>query len=118
MLVPLVHMQSQHEVYRFYCDQCDYKAATKGNMNVHKQAKHEGIQYSCDQRVIQLDCDQCEYKATQKFNLRMHIQLKHIGIVYSCDHTSMLLGFINNQYTKISNLIVNNVSTKQQKRVI
>ena len=72
MLVPLVHMQSQHEVYRFFCDQCDYKAATKGNMNVHKQAKHEGIQYSCDQ-FIKLDCDQWECK------------LKHKGIVYSCD---------------------------------
>ena len=54
-------------------------------MNVHKQAKHEGIQYSCDQSVIQFDCDQCEYNATQKFNLRMRIQLKHKGIVYSCD---------------------------------
>ena len=66
-----VHMQSQHEVYRFYCDQCNYTAATKGKMNVHKQAKHEGIQYSCDEGVIQLDCDQCEYKETQKISVRM-----------------------------------------------
>ena len=50
---------------------CDYKAVTKGNMNVHKQAKHEGIQYSCDEGVIQLDCDQCEYKETQKISVRM-----------------------------------------------
>ena len=57
--------------YIDFCDQCGYKAATKGNMNVHKQAKHEGIQYSCDEGVIQLNCDQCEYKEIQKFNLRM-----------------------------------------------
>ena len=88
---------------------CDYKAATKGNMNVHKQAKHEGIQYSCDQ-FIKLDCDQWECK------------LKHKGIVYSCDQCDCKAPYKhafrikNNQYTRISNLIVNNVNTKQQKR--
>ena len=59
------------EKYRFYSDQCEYNATTKGNMKMHKQAKHEGIQYSCDEGVIQLDCDQCEYKETQKISVRM-----------------------------------------------
>ena len=95
---------------------CDYKAATKGNMNVHKQ-------YNCDQSVIQLDCNQCNVSTKQHkssiwecmFSWNTKDSYIVVTSVTTKPHTSMLLGFINNQYTRISNLIVNNASTKQQK---
>ena len=63
------------------------------------------------------------YKTTQKSSLSnkstQNQYMKESCIVVTSvttkPHTSMLLGFINNQYTRISNLIVNNESTKQQK---
>ena len=79
---------------------------------MHKLSKHEGIIF---------DCDQCVYKATKKSPLSNKNQnMKESSLVVtsvtSKHRTRRLLGFINNQNTGISNLNVNNVSTKQQKR--
>ena len=38
-------------------------AATSGNLNIHKQYKHEGIRYTCDQ---------CDFMATQSGHLKRH----------------------------------------------
>jgi hypothetical protein len=70
---------------------------------------------------IIFDCDQGVYKATQKSSLSNKNQnMKESSLVVtsvtSKHRTRRLLGFINNQNTGISNLNVNNVSTKQQKR--
>ena len=79
---------------------------------MHTLSKHEGIIF---------DCDQCVYKATQKSplsnkNQNMKESRLVVTSVTSKHRTRRLLGFINNQNTGISNLNVNNVSTKQQKR--
>ena len=34
------HRESIHEGVRYPCDQCDYKATTKGNIKKHKISKH------------------------------------------------------------------------------
>ena len=54
-------MESNHEVIKFNCDQCDFKGKHKRNLLAHKKSIHEGIKF---------DCDQCDYKATTKGSLR------------------------------------------------
>ena len=34
------HVESIHEGVRYSCDQCDYRATTKGNLKRHEMFKH------------------------------------------------------------------------------
>ena len=34
------HVESIHEGVRYSCDQCDYRATTKGNLKRHEMSKH------------------------------------------------------------------------------
>ena len=61
---------------KYACNQCDYKAAQKGNLTQHIQSKHEGLKY---------DCNQCDYQATTLSNLTIHIQAKHEGVKHACN---------------------------------
>ena len=53
------------------CHQCDYKAATKQHLEIHKHTKHEGIRYSCGQ---------CVYRATSMQAQKNHKKVKHEGV--------------------------------------
>ena len=53
------HQESKHEVVRYECDKCDYKATQMGNLKTHKESEHKCVRY---------ECDKCDYKATQLSN--------------------------------------------------
>jgi hypothetical protein len=61
---------------RFRCNMCDKDYAGARSLNLHKQAKHEGLGYGCDQ---------CAYTASQQVHLATHKQVKHEGVRYGCD---------------------------------
>ena len=61
---------------KYPCDQCNYKATYKSNLNTHLKSKHKGIKYPCEQ---------CDYKASFKVALLTHLKSKHEGIKYPCD---------------------------------
>ena len=90
--------------YKYVCNQCDFKAAKKGNMTKHIQSRHEGMKYACNQcdyktrkhssltvhiesrhEGVKYACYQCDYQATQQSSLKVHIQAKHEGIKYACN---------------------------------
>ena len=70
------NMSGNHEVVKFPCNQCDFKASKKGNLMTHLKSRHKGLKYPCDQ---------CDYKATDKGNLSRHLKSKHEGVKYPCD---------------------------------
>ena len=37
--------KNKYEEIGFSCDQCEYNAKIKANLNNHKQSKHEGVRY-------------------------------------------------------------------------
>ena len=68
-------LHTKQEVIRYPCNNCDYQATTKGNLQTHIQSTHEGIKFPCKE---------CEYQATQQIHLQTHIKLKHKGIRGRC----------------------------------
>lgn len=54
----------------FQCDQCNYAATKRGNLNAHINAIHEQIK--------NFSCDQCEYASARRQDLA-----KHVGGVHS-----------------------------------
>ena len=63
------HLKTDHPDNKlFECDSCDYKCNMKGNMKVHKAAKHEGTL---------LNCDKCDYKTKWKPRFLEHIRVSH-----------------------------------------
>ena len=50
------------------CSDCDYKTASKGNLQHHINSTHEGIEY---------ECSQCTKKCTSRGNLKSHIKTVH-----------------------------------------
>ena len=40
---------TNHEGIKYPCNQCEYKASEKGQLQIHIQSQHEGIKYPCDQ---------------------------------------------------------------------
>ena len=57
------------------CNTCDYRTKYKANLNVHIEAKHEGVKYKCSQ---------CDYTGT-KYGLKDHGRSKHGGKLYVCE---------------------------------
>ena len=70
------HIQSVHEGLIYACDQCDYRARTKGSLKKHIQSVHEGLRFACDQ---------CDYRATTQGHLATHIQTEHEGVRFACN---------------------------------
>ena len=70
------HLESIHEGARYTCDQCDYKPTTKGDLKRHVESIHEGVRYTCDQ---------CDYKPTTKGGLKRHVESIHDGVRHTCD---------------------------------
>ena len=66
-----IHVISQHKlanherVKEFDCNQCAFKANKLGNLRVHKQFVHEGIQYHCNQ---------CKFKTKSRSYMSIHIR--------------------------------------------
>ena len=50
------------------CDQCDYKSHRPYSIKVHKNARHDGVNFPCDQ---------CDYKSTYANNLTRHKKNQH-----------------------------------------
>ena len=76
----------------YKCQQCDYQALQKVNLNVHVQAKHEGLKYNCQH---------CDYKATYTPHLKRHMESKHKGIKYPCqlcDYQATRLSSLERHY--------------------
>ena len=92
-----IHNESKHGDIKFDCDHCEYKATTKSSLRVYRK-----------QLKISLS-----NKSTKNQNMKESSLV--VTSVTTKHRTSRLLGFINNQNTGISNLNVNNASTKQQK---
>ena len=73
------HIQSVHKgIKQHSCQQCDYQVARADSLQIHIESIHEGIRYPCHQ---------CEYTATQRSNLQKHIMSKHDSIKqFTCQH--------------------------------
>ena len=88
----------------FACDQCQYKAGTKGMLKIHHNHIHQVIKYICDtcghqtlcgqslrrhQEAIhdgkKYACRECDHQATSKGNITQHQQTIH-GLKYPCRH--------------------------------
>ncbi|XP_078584648.1 uncharacterized protein LOC144866828 [Branchiostoma floridae x Branchiostoma japonicum] len=63
-------MREQHTGGKAYkCDQCDYSAAQKSQVDQHAILKHYGAK--------PFKCNQCDYSAAQKGRLDEHVVTKH-----------------------------------------
>ena len=54
--------RQKHEGVKYGCDQCDYQATQRSDLNRHIQTVHEGVRYACVQ---------CDYQATRQGNLAL-----------------------------------------------
>ena len=55
---------------KYPCDECDYKAAQRTSLRIHKKGIHKGAMYQCNE---------CFYKFTRKDNLKKHKKSVHEG---------------------------------------
>ena len=55
----------------FICSTCDANFASKGNLNKHQMAEHEGMK--------SYKCSICVYTSSYKGNLNKHISMVHEG---------------------------------------
>ena len=64
------HTRIMHEpnLIKLKCKECEYKTATKKNLDTHIKALHKGVRFLCNQ---------CEYKATRKQYLNSHMSKIH-----------------------------------------
>ena len=60
---------------KYYCDQCQFEAFSRGQLTKHIKVVHQGLRFQCDI---------CNYTATAMQHLRHHIESKHEGIKHSC----------------------------------
>ena len=58
------------------CQQCDYKAASKAQLQSHKISVHEKHQYNCEQ---------CNYKTSRKDHLQHHAKSVHEHLKFHCE---------------------------------
>ena len=75
-------MKSVHDGVKYNCEQCDYKANQKGNLQQHVKSVHKGVKYSCER---------CYYEATKKVFLQRHVASNHERVIQSCDLCKMWL---------------------------
>ena len=61
---------------KYPCNECDYQAKQRGNLQAHIRSKHEGIRYNCNQ---------CDYQATTQGHLQSHIEAKHSNNILQCE---------------------------------
>ena len=61
-------ISDQYSGKDYPCNQCDHKASTAPNLQVHSWSVHGIMVYPCPK---------CDYKATQSGNLKRHIRFKH-----------------------------------------
>ena len=62
------NIQSKHEILKYPCNKCDYRAKKKSNLTTHVQSLHEGVKYACNQ---------CDYQGS-KDSLHKHLKRKHL----------------------------------------
>ena len=91
-------MDAGEEIYRFKCNQCEYKAKYRKYLKqIHghacNQCDHQFIEkrnlfkkhVSSIHKAINHCCDQCGFLTTSPRSLKMHKGARHKGIIYSCD---------------------------------
>ena len=67
---------------KLVCEQCDYRAFTKGTMANHIRNKHEGYLFSCNQ---------CDFKNPRNDAVYAHIARIHDGVVYRCERCDLVM---------------------------
>ena len=67
---------------KLVCEQCDYRAFTKGTMVNHIRNKHEGYLYSCNQ---------CDFRNPRNDAVYAHIAHIHDGVVYRCERCDLVM---------------------------
>ena len=75
------NIQSKHEILKYPCNKCDYRATTQSSLTTHIQFKHEGVKYACNQ---------CDHQATTKGSLKRHEKicaLNNLNMIdYDCEN--------------------------------
>jgi len=124
------HIESVHELVRYECNHCEYKANHKSGLRYHINMTHQGVQYRCDScftnftsqsdltlhiqsthkrvRKIRYECDQCDYKVASKSGLIYHLKGYHQEGQYSCDKCDHIATSKSNltQHVKIVHQVV------------
>ena len=73
-----IHMMSIHKQFRNQCNLCDYKTATKQELEKHVQTKHLTLKVDIVvKEQIVLSCDQCDYKCMLNIQLKNHVKRNH-----------------------------------------
>ncbi|CAG2184097.1 unnamed protein product, partial [Oppiella nova] len=67
----------------YACDQCSYKSAIKGNLQMHYKLNHSG--------ESQMQCNECQFVATSKKALKEHVRDHNLKSL-SCDHCNYTTG--------------------------
>ena len=98
-----------HQGVRYPCNNCDYKATTRGSLKKHCMRSHDGIKYFCDkcdhisnsqsylrrhQRTehenFRFFCGQCDFKTKRPQYLREHKQRKHTSVTHFGEDDKLL----------------------------
>ena len=66
-------MELKHGCICYTCDQCEYKAAMKINLERHIKENHEGVCYTSDQ---------CEYRAKSKISPKLQVTRTIKNLLY------------------------------------
>ena len=87
----------------FACDQCQYKAGTKGLLNIHHNNLHQDMKYTCNT---------CGHQTSSKGGLRS--QGVHEGKKYPCRELQRVILFNTKQhYTEARNIPVTHATIRQ-----
>ena len=62
-----VHILGKHKGILFQCNECEYKANTKGSSAFHINSRHKGLKFSCDL------CHNSVFSSSQLKNHRLTI---------------------------------------------
>ena len=83
-----VHILQKQKGILFQCNECEYKANTKGSSAVRINSRHKGLKFSCDlwhnsvfssselknhTRGLRFMCDNCTANFSSKSGLNHHI---------------------------------------------
>ena len=106
--------QTDKEVVKLHCDQCERVFQRKSNLRKHIVLAHSGnsrneIEYDCEfchkkfktngnlkkhkmcvHDKVKFPCDQCDHQASDPSNLINHKKTTHEGIKYPCDQCDFI----------------------------
>merc|ERR1712025_800979 len=74
------------------CSQCNYKCASKGNLDTHTNTKHK--------KIRNFFCPDCSYNCYAKANYQKHLQSKHSKT--TDEITALCSNIVKNESNKYS----------------